>query len=392
MNQQFDVVIVGGGMVGATLALLLAKHTKLQLAIVEKNQPTSQTSQQPARVSAINPHSQHILESVAVWQQLDLERISPYQRMCVWESSQSMLEFEAADSGLAWLGHIVENDAIQHSAMQLCQQHPDITVYCPATPSSFKDNVLALDGGLALGTKLVVAADGAHSQIREWAGIRSRGWDYQQSGLVCSVQTAQPHQQTARQKFMPTGPLAFLPLSHPQQCSIVWSLPSETARQMLELPDSEFSTLLEKHLDSQLGKVQVMGARAAFPLKLRHSDRYVEPGLALVGDAAHSIHPLAGQGVNIGLLDAQALAELVTQAAQCGRQIGSLHTLSKYQRRRRADNLLMQLSMDGLHRLFGCQLPGMSSLRVFGMSQLQKQPLLKNLLIQHAAGHRLLGS
>lgn len=392
MNQQFDIVIVGGGMVGATLALLLAKHTRLKLAIVEKSQQTSQTSQQPARVSAINPHSQHILESVGVWQQLGPEKISPYQRMCVWEKTNSLLEFEAADSGLAWLGHIVENDTIQHSAMQLCQQHSNIRVYCPASPSGFKDNVLTLDGELTLSAKLFVAADGAHSQIRDWAGIQSRGWDYQQSGLVCSVQTAQSHQQTARQKFMPSGPLAFLPLSDPQQCSIVWSLPSETAQKMLELPDSEFSALLEKNFDSQLGKVQVISARAAFPLKLRHSERYVQPGLALVGDAAHSIHPLAGQGVNIGLLDAQALSEVVTQAAHCGRQIASLHTLGKYQRRRHADNLLMQFSMDGLHRLFSCQLPGLSSLRVLGMSQLQKQPLLKNLLIQHAAGHRVLDS
>ncbi|EMR14114.1 2-octaprenyl-3-methyl-6-methoxy-1,4-benzoquinol hydroxylase [Methylophaga lonarensis MPL] len=392
MTEQFDIVIVGGGMVGASLALLLAKHNTLKIAVVEKAPHPAMASNGPPRVSAINLHSQQILESIGVWQQLDPQKIGPYQRMSIWEKTDSLLEFEAADSGLAWLGHIVENDTIQNSAMQLCQQHPDITVYCPAVPSTFEDNVLTLQDELKLTAKLFVAADGAQSQIRDWAGIQSHGWDYQQSGLVCSVQTAQSHQMTARQKFMPSGPLAFLPLRDPHQCSIVWSLPTAQAEQMLELSESEFSALLEKNLDSQLGKVSVISARAAFPLKLRHSERYVQPGLALVGDAAHTIHPLAGQGVNIGLLDAQALAEVVNQAAQSGRQIGSLHTLGKYQRRRRADNLLMQLSMDGFHRLFGCQLPGFSKLRSFGMSQLHKQQTLKNLLIQHAAGHRIFGS
>ncbi|MCC5796892.1 MAG: UbiH/UbiF/VisC/COQ6 family ubiquinone biosynthesis hydroxylase [Methylophaga sp.] len=392
MTEQFDIVIVGGGMVGASLALLLAKHNALKVAVVEKAPHTASKSNDPPRVSAINLYSQQILESIGVWQQLDPQKIGPYQRMSVWEKTDSLLEFEAADSGLAWLGHIVENDTIQNSAMQLCLQHPDITVYCPAVPNTFEHNVLTIQDELKLTAKLFVAADGAQSEIRDWAGIQSRGWDYHQSGLVCSVQTAQSHQMTARQKFMPSGPLAFLPLRDPHQCSIVWSLPTAQAEQMLELSESEFSALLEKNLDSQLGKVSVISARAAFPLKLRHSERYVQPGLALVGDAAHTIHPLAGQGVNIGLLDAQALAEVVNQAAQSERQLGSLHTLGKYQRRRRADNLLMQLSMDGFHRLFGCQLPGFSKLRIFGMSQLQKQQTLKNLLIQHAAGHRMLGS
>lgn len=308
--------------------------------------------------------------------------------MKVWETPSSLLHFDSAEIGKAILGNIVENKNIQLASLERCQQQENIDFLCPAKPVSLRENSITLDDGRKLSADLIVGADGAHSPLREWKDIQVHGWDYQQSAVVCFVTTEKAHQNTAWQRFLPEGPLAFLPLANEHQCSIVWSNSSEEAELLSELDDERFKTTLAKAFEHTLGEIVNVSKRATFPLKLRHADHYIEPGFALVGDAAHTIHPLAGQGVNIGFLDAATLAEIVIAAHQKGRDIGSLHTLKKYQRRRKGDNIAMQLTMDAFKRVFGSDLEPIRWARRLGLKTVNQSTLLKNIFMQQASGHR----
>lgn len=388
MKNDYDVVVVGSGMVGSTFALLLAQQTDLQIALIEASKPARVNVEDPPlqRVSAINPSSQKILNNVNVWPALYPSRLGPFEKMRVWETTDNGLDFDAADIGVAYLGHIVENQHIQQHAIAMARTHSQIEFICPAQSQNYQAGQIRLENGKTLTAELIVAADGAHSLLREQAGIQSRGWAYQQQGLVTTIRTEKPHQKTAWQRFLPGGPLAFLPLNDPHLCSIVWSLPTEWAEQMKALDEADFELQLAEAFEYCLGDVEIVSQRASFPLALSHAKQYVKPGFALLGDAAHTIHPLAGQGVNIGLQDAQTLAEIITWAVENQRQIGSLHTLKKYQRRRLAENLLMQFSMDGFHRLFTQAYSPISRLRTTGMRQVNKSQWLKNYFMQQAIG------
>jgi 2-octaprenylphenol hydroxylase len=388
MNNDYDVIIVGGGMVGTTFALLLAKQTDLKIALIEAYLPAKIAIDDAPlqRVSAINPASQQILGEINVWQTLYPSRLGPFEKMQVWETSGSDLQFSAADIGVDYLGHIVENQHIQQQTLAAAQKHPQIDVICPAQPQYYQPGQLTLDNGQTLTAELIVAADGARSILREQAGIESRGWAYKQHGLVATIHTENPHQKTAWQRFLPGGPLAFLPLNDAHLCSIVWSLPTEQAEHFKALDKTSFELQLAETFEYRLGKVELVSERASFPLALSHAKEYVKPGFALLGDAAHTIHPLAGQGVNIGLQDAKALAEVIAWASQNQRQIGSLHTLKKYQRHRLAENLQMQFTMDGFHRLFTQTASPISWLRTIGMRQVNKSQWLKNRIMRQAIG------
>ena len=390
MKPQYDVIIVGAGMVGATLALALSQNTHLHIALIEAHPPAPLKShdEPDLRVSAITRASEMMLRNLGIWQHLMVERISPFSDMEVWEERDSLLHFDCAEIGEPVLGHIIENRHLQQACLQCCQQQTNIDMLWPAKPAAMQGNRLQLDDGRELSARLIVSAEGAHSPLRSWAGIDTRGWAYDQSAVVCTVSTEKPHQHTAWQKFLPEGPLAFLPLADPHQCSIVWSQQTDTALELAQLEQSVFLERLGQAFDQRLGKISAVSERASFPLKLRHAETYIKPGFALVGDAAHTIHPLAGQGVNIGLLDAIALAEVVTDAAVAGRDIGSLHTLAKYQRRRKADNIAMQMSMDAFKRLFGCQFAPLRWARRFGLRQVNQSVVLKKLFMQQAAGYR----
>ena len=388
MKTDYDVIIIGGGMVGTTFSLLLAQQTGLHIALIEARLPEKLAVDDAPlqRVCAINPASQQLLEAVNIWPVLYPERLGPFEKMQVWETADSNLYFNAADIGEAYLGHIVENQHIQQQAIALAQINPQIEFICPAQPQHYQAGQITLDNGEILTADLIVAADGARSLLREHATIQTRGWSYQQHGLVATVHTEKPHQQTAWQRFLPGGPLAFLPLNNAHLCSIVWSLPSEQAEQFKAIDKLSFEAQLAEAFEHRLGNVELISERASFPLALAHAREYVKPGFALLGDAAHTIHPLAGQGVNLGLQDARALAEVIAWAVQHERQIGSLHTLKKYQRRRLADNLLMQFSMDGFHRIFTQSSPALGWLRRMGMQQVNHSQWLKNRFMQQAIG------
>lgn len=390
MSSHYDVIVVGAGMVGATVAAALSQEPSLKIALIEAYplKPISQQDPADLRVSAINRASETLFKNLGIWQNLIPSRLGPFTDMKVWETQSSLVHFDSADIGEAMLGHIIENRHLQQACLSRCTQSNNIDFLCPEKPISLDDNQLELENGLKLTAKLIIGADGARSQIRDWAEIKSKGWDYDQSGVVCTVTTEKPHLQTARQRFLDEGPLAFLPLADPHQCSIVWSNSTEEAQLLCELSDDDFKIVLAKALQSELGDIVDISQRASFPLKLSHAENYVTENVALVGDAAHTIHPLAGQGVNIGLLDAATLAEIVITAHQQGRNIGSLHTLNKYQRRRKGDNLAIQLTMDLFKRVFGSDLAPVRQARQYSFSAVNKSTLMKKLFMQQASGHR----
>ncbi len=390
MNHQYDVIIVGAGMVGASLAVALSHEPSLSIALIEAYpiKPLSETDPIDLRVCALNQASEQLLDNLGIWQQLIDGRIGHFSDMRVWETLDSEIHFTSADIGEAYLGHIVENRHLQQACLQAVQQKQNIDFLCPEKPVSMTEHTLQLESGRIITADLIVGADGARSPLRDWAGIKSKGWDYQQSGIVCTVTTENPHNNTARQRFLTDGPLAFLPLADPNQCSIVWSNTQSRAEELTSLDDTAFQVELANAFQHQLGDITAISTRAAFPLTLRHAQQYVTEGFALVGDAAHTIHPLAGQGVNIGLLDAATLAEIILQAKQKGRRIDSLHTLNKYQRQRKGDNLTIQLTMDLFKRVFGHQQPPLRMARQCSFQLVNKSSLLKNLFMQQAAGHR----
>lgn len=390
MRHHYDIIIVGAGMVGATLAIALAQQGTLSIAIVEAQLPPAlgKNDKPDVRVSALTRASEALLKNLTIWHHLIASRISVFTDMNVWETQQSTLHFDSADIGEPLLGHIVENRNIQQACIARCAELTNIELLSPAKPTSLTDNTLELEDGRTLTADLIVAADGARSNLRDWAGIATKGWDYQQSAIVCTVTTQKSHQHTARQRFLSEGPLAFLPLADPHQCSIVWSNSTEEAELLCQLDDDAFKAVLSNAFENSLGEIIAISQRASFPLALRHATDYVKPGFALVGDAAHTIHPLAGQGVNIGFLDAATLAQVILEAHQKGRNIASLQTLNKYQRRRKGDNLAMQMTMDAFKRTFSSELAPIRWARRFGLQTVNSNSLLKKYFMQQASGHR----
>ncbi|MGH8456961.1 MAG: UbiH/UbiF/VisC/COQ6 family ubiquinone biosynthesis hydroxylase [Stenotrophobium sp.] len=383
---KHDVVVVGGGIPGATLALAL-RRAGLDAALVESGAgPAAYDARDyDLRVYAISAASAALLESVGAWQGIAETRISPYQCMRVWDREPShALVFDAAASGVERLGYIIENSLILDVLWRTLGEE---AVYRQAriTACQLDDDAaqLELADGRVIGARLVVAADGAESQLREWAGIDCVRWDYPQRAVVCHVTTEKPHRGTAFQRFLPEGPLAFLPLADGRS-SIVWS--SRTADELLALDESGFRERLAAAVQFELGAVLDCTRRVAYPLRLLHAREYVRPRLALIGDAAHVVHPLAGQGVNLGLADGAVLAREIIAALVEGRDPGSLRLLRRYERARMADNLDMLAVTDGLNRAFGLRAAGWDGLRNFGIDAVNHLGPLKQLLARRAMG------
>ena len=394
MTQHYDVIINGSGMVGATLACLLAQQG-IKVAVIEPTLPTSFNHDDAAelRVSAISRASQRAFTQVEAWQAMVDMRVSPYEVMNVWDATgEGVIRFDAAELGEPNLGYIVENKVIQLALLEVMRGHDLIELITPASLFSFQVNdnnneknkavTVELDNDLTLAAGLLVGADGAHSKVRALAGIGISQSDYWQQGLVATVQTEESHQFTAWQRFMPTGPLALLPLSD-GSCSIVWTLPADKADAYLAMSEPVFNQALSEAFGFRLGKMSVVSQRATFPLVGRHAEQYVKPHVALVGDAAHTIHPLAGQGVNLGIKDAVELAAVLSLSS---RNIGSYSVLRKYERARKGDNLVTQKTMEGFNSLFGHSSPVVKMCRNVGLNWVDKLTPVKNEIIRKAMG------
>lgn len=402
-DQLFDVVIVGAGIAGSALACGL-RGSGLRIALVEANPvstslaaPLGGVSDFDRRVSAMTEASRALLESLEVWEAIAASRACPYRHMSVWDADGTgSIDFDASEVNAPLLGHIVENRVLNGALMSAVLSAGDLHLYNPAKLDSLQlcegePSLLTLDSGGHLRCKLLVAADGALSPVRQMADFRTREWNYGHDALVCTVQTERFHQDTAWQRFLTTGPLAFLPLSsigERHYCSIVWSADTERAQELNALDDAAFCAELGQSIEHRLGDILDVSPRASFPLRQRHAIDYVKPGVALVGDAAHTIHPLAGQGINLGLQDVAVLSREIIAARQRGEDPGQLSVLQRYQRQRKGENLLMMAAMDGFRRLFGQDQLPLRWLRNTGMRLVGRATPLKRQLMRHAMGLR----
>ncbi|MDM4769333.1 UbiH/UbiF/VisC/COQ6 family ubiquinone biosynthesis hydroxylase [Solimonas sp. SE-A11] len=384
--MRHDIIVAGAGLVGCAIVRAL-QQAGFDAALVERgNAPRPfDPAMDDLRVYALSPASIRWLQALGVWQQAEGWREGPYQAMKVWSEEPSRaLGFDAADLRLPALGSIVENQLLQWalwSRLDPARLHTGAPVEELALDQQGAQ--LRLADGRRLECRLLVAADGVDSRLRGMAGIDTIGWSYEQRAIVAHVQTAKPHGQVALQRFLKTGPLAFLPLGDGRS-SIVWS--STEAERLLGLDDAAFLTELAGAIQYERGALTGTTARASFPLRLNHARDYVRDSFALAGDAAHSVHPLAGQGVNLGFSDAAALVSVLTETRDAGRDYGSLRCLKRYERARKAANLDMLAVTDGLARAFDLDLPGWAPLRDLGMQAVQRLQPLKTLLARQAAG------
>jgi 2-octaprenylphenol hydroxylase len=389
--NQFDVIIIGAGIVGATAACALGE-AGVRVALIEARPLASDADDgvRDARVFAITRASQRIFEALGVWERIMARGAYPFREMEVWDAGGTgVIHFDCADIGEPCLGHMIEPRIIHAALLERLRSIAAVTLFCPAQFADITIDEAAvsvnLDNGVTVNAALIAAADGARSPLREQLGIPTRVHDYQQSGLVARVATESPHQSTARQRFLPGGPLAFLPMEE-NWSSIVWTLPAAEIAGMLALERDAFHAALGQAFDFRLGRIVDSERRESFPLTRLHAEHYVRERVALMGDAAHAIHPLAGQGVNLGLLDAAALTEVVLAARARASDPGSLPVLRRYERWRRGDNLLMMSAMDGFNGLFGNELGPVRWLRNFGLSVVNAAGPAKDLLMRHAAG------
>ncbi|MBE9526976.1 MAG: UbiH/UbiF/VisC/COQ6 family ubiquinone biosynthesis hydroxylase [Proteobacteria bacterium] len=391
-KQHYDIIIVGAGMVGSTLACALG-NSHLKVAVIEAYQSDFNwpENSHDIRVSALTHASQHIFENIGAWKSMQADGVAVYNKMHVWDATgQGQIHFDSVDVAQADLGHIVENRIIQKAVQNRLSDFDNIDLLMPLKLQALDSKIdglieLTSSEGEKLTTDLVIGADGANSWVRKQAEIGLDSWAYHQTAVVCNVTTSESHQNACWQQFIPEGPLAFLPLADGQS-SIVWSTTEDKAQALLNMDEQLFSQELQVAFGSSLGRIQLNSERGAFPLRLRHAKNYVKEHLALVGDAAHTVHPLAGQGVNLGLLDAVVLAEEILRAHEKKRNIGSLATLRRYERRRKGDNIAMLAAMDGFKKLFSNDISPVKLLRNSGLNFVDNLPLLKNMMIKRAMG------
>lgn len=389
MNDEYDVIIVGGGMVGATVACALG-NSDLKLALIEQQLPEKFSLEQAhdLRVSALSIASQQILSTIGAWDAILAMRVCPFKRMRVWETAGDT-EFNSDDIAYDELGFIVENRVTQLALLQRAQEFSNVDLLCPTTIKKLnytdgKANV-ELDDGRVLSAKVVVGADGGQSRLRQTVGLGVTSWDYQQHAMVIYVETDYEQQDITWQRFVPTGPQAFLPLTG-HYGSIVWYNTPDEVRRLKALDKTQLLIELIDTFPDCLGKVNKILNVASFPLKRQHAQAYVKPGVALVGDAAHMINPLAGQGVNIGLLDAAMLAEVLIDASNKGKNIGDESVLKRYEHLRRNENLKMMTVMDLFYRTFSNKILPLKFMRNLGLGLAERITPLKNKVMRGAMG------
>lgn len=410
--SHYDVVIAGAGLVGASMACAIAtlvnaklntenkNERELSIAVVDPNlAPTlfSGDTFDP-RVVALSLKSEQFLKSLSVWEKVIQHRITPYEKMFVWDGEGTAnIDFNCRDFKQNQLGYIVENSVVLDALLSQMVSLDAVDFLQGEKIDSIQNHethreiVLKNDEAQrAITTTLLIAADGAQSNVRKKLAMPTREWDYGHDAIVTTVKTEKPHQKTAWQRFIHSGPLAFLPLTtqagDEHYCSIVWSLSKNLSPDIMSLDDETFSQKLASAFEYRLGNIESVAKRFSFPLRQRHAIDYIQTGVALIGDAAHTIHPLAGQGVNLGLQDADVLAHEIARAVTRGVPLDDLSVLKRYQRQRKPENLLMMSAMEGFKQLFGSEQPSLHVLRNVGMGQINELPLLKQLIAKKAMG------
>jgi 2-octaprenyl-3-methyl-6-methoxy-1,4-benzoquinol hydroxylase len=407
--KNFDCVVVGGGMVGASSALALAQ-LGLTVALVEQHEPQNFSKDQrfDLRVSAISLASQYLLEQLGAWPQVMQWRACPYKRLAVWEHEYAYTEFDATNIKQAHLGHIVENRLIQLSLWQQIKLHHNIDVFCPEKVLSLSQDdeksTLILQN-TSLTAKLVIAADGANSQIRDLVNIGITSWDYQQSAMLINVKTQLPQQDITWQQYLSTGPVAFLPLTNSSltsqvnnapmlidedvpggYASLVWYHQRDEIKRLSALSNQQLQHEIISIFPKRLGEIEVID-KGAFPLTRRHANTYQKQRVLLLGDAAHTINPMAGQGVNLGFKDVHALQNVISCAIANGECWHNIEVLGRYEAMRRKDNLLMQSTMDVLYHAFSHPSPLIKTLRNAGLFAVSKVPILNNVVKNKALAY-----
>ena len=385
-GQTYDVIIVGAGIVGAALAVAL-RDSGLQLALVEPHPPSVPETALDTRIYAISPGSATFLESLGIWQNLDQRRISPVYAMEIRGDNTAQLTLDAYREGVPQLAWIVESNRIQHGLWATLQNQSNLTLFAGTRGAELAWSAsaarLVLDDGNKLTSRLIVAADGQQSWVRAQAGIASRREDYQQFGVVANFTVTRPHRGIARQWFRADGVLAWLPLAG-DAISMVWSTDAAHSQALLAASAEDLAGQVALAGGHSLGKLSQLGRAAAFPLSINRVASLVKPGLALIGDAAHGVHPLAGQGVNLGLRDAQTLAQVLLQRGGAG--CGEPALLRRYERARLSDIGAIQSVTNGLHHLFASRDPLLAKLRNMGMEVTNQIGPLKSWLVRQALG------
>ncbi len=393
-ERSADVLIVGAGIAGLSLAIALSKSDFHVVVIDGADCPTSVNegvalNDWDLRVSALTPTSIRFLESLGVWQRISSERTAPYQAMCVWDADGTgRITFNAEDVAAPFLGHIVENRQTVQALLECAEACSGVELRWQSALESLSrtPDGWSIDcaGDQRLSAQLVVAADGARSKVRQLTAQPTRDWDYHQSAIVGTVALSSPHQATCWQAFLSTGPLALLPLPDPSKVALVWSLDAQEHAEVAALSDTAFIEALNQALGPLAPHAEAVGTRVSFPLKQSHAIDYVDDALVLVADAAHSIHPLAGQGINLGLSDVRILAQELLTGCAGGLTVSSPVSLKRYQRQRKSENLAMMVAMEGFKRGFGSPHPAAVILRNIGLNMVERQHWLKRWFMRQA--------
>lgn len=384
--SQFDLIIVGGGLAGASLAVAL-RDARLSIALVE-NQPPKTPEGWDARVYAISPANAAFLERIGAWKHLDRDRLSAISAMQVCGDGSGRIDFSAYESGVPELGWIVESAQMACEFWESLKRQSNVTLFCPGKPQTMQVDAdgarLSLADGTQLHSRLIVGADGRDSWVREQAGLTATHTPYEEKGLVANFTTEKAHRGIAYQWFRDDGVLAWLPLPG-NRISIVWSTPDAHADELLALSPAALCARVAEAGTYTLGQLELLTPPAAFPLRLMRVPQTVGPRVALIGDAAHGIHPLSGHGINLGFQDAAVLADILAGTADW-EDIASPARLARYQRARKEETLLMQSTTDGLRRLFKTSLPGLKPLRNLGLGLTNQLVPVKSVLVRYALG------